>query len=583
MDPAAGPRCFLLLLLVAALRAEPTDPGNSTGQNFIVFFPENIASYHPAPAQDQLWVTGLFHNTTVTLHRPSGPLAPVRVRAGQVLVLDAAGSSPQALRNPAAAYSLYSRTLRVSSDRPVVVQAFSSRRRSTQAALILPVDKLGLRYLLPPLPPGLQPAGAATDVDEQSPFRVILINADQPNTVRLAGASGTAAVPLGPGQAARLWLQDFRRVEADRPVAVLLGHPCAARGACSCGLLYAALPPAASHTLSFPVPPALARGAEGDTLLLLAGAGDLDRNRNGDQDGNGNGDGNLDRNRNGDGNGDGNLDRNRNGDQDGNGNGYLDLDGDGPGQVEVFQGEAFRVEAFRPEAGGLKAASAFLYRPGLLLPLIPESSFSSCYLVPILSNQANFIIIVVHKESKVGVHVGAKPLDSGSKHWEEVKGTEYESIVFTASENTTVVWHNSSRIGVYYVGKKDDTLFGHPAASISTVSDRRGCVVRAERLLVLEEAGPWPRAVGACGGRGLELVSLWEPPPLRAGPAPPPAAVRVRGPVRGPPPPRSGWACAAAPPPPPDPNHLVQVELHLDQDGPGPASWSNWSWIWTKS
>ncbi|KAM4581002.1 uncharacterized protein PAE49_005664 [Odontesthes bonariensis] len=439
------PGAPFLLFLLAALIAESSTTGNKTGLEFIVVFPENIASYHPVGPQNKVWITALFNGTTVTLE-PSGTQGQ-GMQAGQTLSFNAT-TEVKKFKNPNGDFSLSDQTLHITSNKRVVVQAFSSRSKSMQTTLVIPTDKLSMKYFIPPEPTVSEAAGtasvSATDINERSPFSLLIVNINEENSVTVGDGAERKEVSLQPKQVAQIWLQKtkaLRVVEAEKPVAVLFGHPCAVRRSCSCGLLYVMLQPASAQKLQFPIPPGLTADAEDKTLLLLSETG------------------------------------------------------------------SGRVEALNPgSAVAETSGAAYLYRPGLLLALIPRTGFASCYVLARVSELVSQAVIVVHKDSKDGIHIGREPLNGAD--WRDLKGTEYVSAVLMLRSNTTVIWHASSKMGVYFLGKKNGSLFGNPASIISPTPDFRGCALIPEVVKVHEDAGSWQKSIKTCEQQGLELVSF---------------------------------------------------------------------------
>lgn len=379
-----------------------TLPGWSTGQKFVIAFPENIAYFHPFTPHNKIQITALHDDTVVTIKMSTYETRTEQMTAGQttsINILKAMELSRTPLSND---------TLQITSTKDITVHAINLKSNSMQTVLVIPTDKLGTEYLIPPVPEiegTTLPAEKVTaDVTERGPFRVLIVNADKKSMVTLKGTV-TKEVSLQPHQIAQYLITDTespQTVKADQPVAVLFGHPCAIQQNCTCGQLYAMLPPAKEEKLKFYIPAVLAEGFEDDTLILLS-----------DKD-------------------------------------------------------STTVKDFDPAAAQVETAStAILYHPGLLLTLIPETDFASCYVVHPVVDMQNFIVIVVHKDFKDGVRVKNDPLVKPD--WKELKGTEYVSTHAELASGNSVVWHTSSKMAVYYVGRKESgAWFGNPAAIIAT-------------------------------------------------------------------------------------------------------------------
>lgn len=131
--------------------------------------------------------------------------------------------------------------------------------------------------------------------------------------------------------------------------------------------------------------------------------------------------------------------------------------------VLLSDGDSTKEENFKTKFS--IAGTAILYRPGLLITLIPESDFASCYTITALPSLENFAVIVTHKDSTADVHVG---LDSKQgEDWKEVKDTDYVSARVSLPAGKNIIWHGSSKMAVYFLGKNDVFLVGNPAAAIS--------------------------------------------------------------------------------------------------------------------
>ncbi|XP_017296403.1 uncharacterized protein LOC108250845 [Kryptolebias marmoratus] len=430
--------CLLFLPLLGALTAA-AQPVNNTGMNFTVVFPENIAYYHPRSAHNRIWVTALLDDTTVTFTKPSGDVTSPALSAGEMTNIFTSLELKKNLSSEA--FKVSSETFRVTSDKPIVVQAVTEKRKSVQTTLAVPADKLGMKYFIPPVP---EIAGTTDEPDlnvtEKDPFRLIIFNPDENNEVTVKGPTDNSVV-LQPGQVAQSWVpkdQKARVVQADKPFAVFFSHPCAMQTNCTCGLLSAMLPPARNQTVRFPIPSVLAEKAQ----ILLSDEGTHD------------------------------------------------------------------IKTFNPDSAVVESSgTVILYRPGLFLTLIPETEFAGCFLIPFVSiTNTKFAIIVVLKTSTNGIHIGNEAL--GTQEWQDLKGTEYVSTNYTLTSNNTLIWHNSSKMAVYFVGYEGLAWFGTPAPIISSTPDYRGCLMKPEKLAVLQEAEGWRESLQSCENTGFDLISF---------------------------------------------------------------------------
>ncbi|XP_054638048.1 IgGFc-binding protein [Dunckerocampus dactyliophorus] len=431
LDPAV-----LLLLLLGAIEPRSSEAEINSGLNFLVVFPENVAYFYPEGPQNQVQVTALYHDTHVTVTTPS-----------QVQLRTLIAAETQRFffygKDELHKKDVSHRVIQVSSTREITVHALSAKADSIQSALVLPTDRLGTEYLIPPIPriqDTTDPAAmVSTVVTERGPFRLIVVNADKQNKVILEG-DVSRETEMEPYYATSFWLMAndaWRVVRVHHPVAVLFGHTCAVTDNCSCSMLYTTLPPAAQHKMTFAVPTAF---SQNQTSLLLS------------------------------------------------------------------QEELSTVEDLVPDARLVEInGSVILYQPGMLLPLIPEADFASCYVVNTIPGVRNSAVIVVHKDFTDGVHVGGAAPENPS--WEQLKGTDHFSTVVELTSDTAI-WHSSHKMAVYYVGEKGDALFGNPAPAISQTSDHRGCVLSPDILEIGQEAVGWQESVKYCRDKNLQLVSL---------------------------------------------------------------------------
>ncbi|KAK1895444.1 Lithostathine-1-beta, partial [Dissostichus eleginoides] len=149
--------------------------------------------------------------------------------------------------------------------------------------------------------------------------------------------------------------------------------------------------------------------------------------------------------------------------------------------------------------------SAIFYRPGLLINLIPETDFASCYVVNTISNTDGYTVIVVHKDLTDGVRVRNDPLESAL--WQDLKGTDFRSASVALSTGKSAIWHTSSKMAVYFVGNKENARFGNPAAILSHIPDFRGCVLSPEIVRIGTKADGWRESLKICTDDQLDLAN----------------------------------------------------------------------------
>ncbi|KAL3064969.1 hypothetical protein OYC64_001079 [Pagothenia borchgrevinki] len=436
---------LLLLLLVAAGSAESTAPlpDVSTGLDFVVAFPENIASYHPDSPILMVQITALYDNTKITIIEHSfNTIEPTQNKGNSTeYILDA---KMEIFREETS-----NRTLRIHSNKIITVHAINRKSNSLQTALVLPIDKLSWEYFIPPVPKIYRTTHSAkivtTNVTERSPFKLVIVNADMANQVKVEG-SEPETFSLQPYQVQQIWVKtekELRKVTADHPVAVLFGHTCAIYHKCTCGQLFTSLPPAQSDELKYYIPPFLAKDAENKSFLLLSK--------------------------------------------------------DNSSKVQAFDVNSPLVET---------EGSAIFYSPGLLINLIPETDFASCYVVNTIENTESYAVIVVRKDLTDGVRVRNGSLESAL--WQDLKGTDFCSASVVLLPGKSAIWHTSSKMAVYFVGEKGNARFGNPAAILSHIPDFRGCVLSPEIVRIGTKADGWRESLKNCTDDQLDLVSFPE-------------------------------------------------------------------------
>lgn len=365
-------------------------------------FPENIAYYHPRNAENQVWITAFHNDTVVTIKSKGDLLDTLRLQAG-----DARRFEPNA-NLEMNRLKVNDKSLLISSNNIISAHLVYLKSQSLQTALLISSDRLSSQYRLPPIPPiqgTSRPISQVTSqVVERSPFRLVIINTGHTNQVNVTGGN-PRNFSLKPYEVAEVWLQEEEpttTVSAQQQVALFFGHPCSLWYNCSCGLLFSVIAPPTDREETFYVPSFLTQSAENQTLVLLLP--------------------------------------------------------NSPGP---------EVRTLSPTSPVLTTTGPILlYRPGLLLPLIPESEFAACFLVDPVPDSRNYAVIVVQEDQVGGVHVGSMAVNTSQ--WQRLPGTNFVSThVGILHSNQRVVWHSSSKIAVYLAGDKDGVWFGNPAAAIS--------------------------------------------------------------------------------------------------------------------
>lgn len=305
------------------------------------------------------------------------------------------------------------KSLQITSTKTITVHVVNLKGHSVQTALVIPSDILSSEYLIPPVPPingtTRLTGQVIKQVAERSPFKLIIINAHQHNVVNITGAI-SKELTLQPYQVAQVWLQEEERMRVVRAQ-----QPVAVLFGHVCTMWYNCT----CGQLYSVIPPA----TDGEKTFYVPP--------------------------------------------------FLTQNADNQTSVLLSQSDAPQVRPLSPITAVLKTAgTAILYRPGLLLPLIPESDFAACFLINSVPDSKNFAVIVVHEDEAAEVHVGSDPVN-GSQ-WQQLHGTRYLSTQVPLASDKNVIWHSFSKMAVYLLGDKDGTAFGNPAAVISTTPGRSG-------------------------------------------------------------------------------------------------------------
>lgn len=111
--------------------------------------------------------------------------------------------------------------------------------------------------------------------------------------------------------------------------------------------------------------------------------------------------------------------------------------------------------------------AAVLYRPGFLLSLVPQTDLASCFIINSIQNMENEMVMVVHKNHTERVRHGNAALVD--PNWQQLTGTDYMWAAVSAQPNRNVVWHQSSKMILYFLGHSNTSSFGVPATIISRI------------------------------------------------------------------------------------------------------------------
>ncbi|KAJ3581192.1 hypothetical protein NHX12_016936 [Muraenolepis orangiensis] len=131
------------------------------------------------------------------------------------------------------------------------------------------------------------------------------------------------------------------------------------------------------------------------------------------------------------------------------------------------QGSPLPYDPNRPAVTSV--GSVVFHRPGLLLNIIPEEDFATCFRIkyPMSSFMNAKAVLVVHKDHKDLVRYGSVPLSG--QEWNNIKTSHYVSKSVTLNKINDVFWSPKAMM-VYHMVSKDTLMFGNPAPIISKYS-----------------------------------------------------------------------------------------------------------------
>ncbi|KAM8825958.1 uncharacterized protein ACB058_019412 [Synchiropus picturatus] len=175
--------------------------------------------------------------------------------------------------------------------------------------------------------------------------------------------------------------------------------------------------------------------------------------------------------------------------------------------VLVYNRGSTTIEAYDPNSPVLSiAGTALLYQPDFLFPLIPTGSFASCYSLRGYPNTETSAVIIVHMNETDGLRLGNDRLHSPD--WQPITGTDYVSARISLDEGKNILWHVSTTVGIYHMGRFQNVWFGNPAPVLSRTPDSRGCLVIPEAFEIGLVPGGWRESVAYCKNKDLELASF---------------------------------------------------------------------------
>ncbi|XP_052474056.1 uncharacterized protein LOC128030449 [Carassius gibelio] len=404
----------------------------SYGRDFITAFPENTVYYNPQESYNTLQITAFYNDTLVEITINYTKVFHDKLRSGQTKIVHFPKYNEQFQ------FTNFPLFARVNSTQKIVVLWLSQRGSSVQSNVVQPVTNLGKWYSIPFINYNQMMASLYNMSDQLAPdswrynsFRLIIINAENSDnliTVQSISPDGPKAfnITLRPHKLYQFQTNGSEiQLDSSGKVAVLLTHPCVETAGCDCNMVL-------SHVLP--------RNLWGDTFLVPSV-----KNLN---------------------------------------TAWLQV----TNTTEVrLKGVNIKTQQFNsselipfPE---LKSASQLisstnkvsirLISPGFVLELIPETMFAACYLVQMNSTEGE-VVIIAETAHKNNVSIDGKLLQF--TNWKPIPYSNYSSISVSLS-GTHVIWHPTSKIGVYMFETMEGGIpYGSPAVILNDDPDRDGCV-----------------------------------------------------------------------------------------------------------
>ncbi|XP_026083855.1 uncharacterized protein LOC113059528 [Carassius auratus] len=429
---------------------------DSLGDSFITIFPENIAFYHPLSPVNALNITAVLPNTVVKVFISEQLTYKIKPPEGRPVTVTLPADIEEYQ------FGATSQTVRISSTKKIVVQSISKKEDSVQTNVIQPLKNLGTVYTIPLLNYSQMINTfyqSARDVSKRySSFRLVIVNGeDFINNVIIVKRSIENNYILDPFTALQLQVDGTEtEIYSDYGVAVMLTHPCVETEECKCNMVLNQLHPDAQWDSRFVVPSILNTGNVWlhvtSSVEISASGGDLESNT-----------------------------------------------------VDAYSSKLLSLPSLQLGSQFIHTsnpASLRLVSPGIIIEPISQSKFSACYLVPVSSTDAKALIIA-ETNYRDSVYIDNDLLLS--TEWSTVANSVYSSVLVSL-DNIHIIWHPSTKIGVY-VFEKSTHVYGGPAISLSAKPDPLGCGFVTAKFDIIVTPQTWPESHQYCMLISDELFS----------------------------------------------------------------------------
>nr|XP_055067748.1 IgGFc-binding protein-like [Misgurnus anguillicaudatus] len=441
---------FAILLIVSMFSQGLTIV--SYGNNFITAFPENIAYFYPNTSSS-LRVTALLDGTSVDIFY-NGDKTPTKtisnMQKGQTAVV--------VFPKSAEVYQLdYStKSIRINSNKFIAVHSLTNtistlNEKSYQSNVVQPNENLDTHYLIPSLNYtnlvttfGL--SQSAFWSKRYGLFKLVIINAeDTENSITIVknilGSIQLVKFTIPSYQLIQLQADDsMMMVNSSHKIAVLLTHPCLDNTDCTCSMIVNQILPVRFQGQNFVVPSIPDINQRQLVMTSNDKTSSLSQNSN-------------------------------------------QLTPSSSGFLSLSDLNNQYVTAS-------SSVSLKLIISGNFIELIPENMFSACYLLQHYSTSRKALVIAKTNE-KAQVQAGSNPITGTG--WTLIPNSVYSSTEVTLTDQTTIIWHPSSKIAVYIL----DAFWTGPAIPINDNPDPNGCTTPGD-FVVGNQPLKWTESLDYC-------------------------------------------------------------------------------------
>lgn len=379
------------------------------GLNFITAFPENVAYFYPFLPKNSLNVTALYNYTEVKIYFKGILKQTITLQEGQTLVYNLPIDAEERK------LAVSQKVAQVVSSNYILVLSRSLQGDSVQTNVVHPYENLGTFYSIPHLNYSeiLSKFSQATGSisTRYSFFRLLIINAESvANTILINRQHQTQQFVLQPYTLCQIALNGSEiSIESLYSVALIMSHPCLEATSCKCNMVLKQLRPDTQWGESFILPfKNVATWLHITTTLI---------------------------------------------------NNIVNGNTLAAGTLEPVQSVTQDIRMIYP-------ASLWLISPGLILEVVPETMFATCYLVHFGAEYGN-VSVIAETVSRSQVYKDGSLLSSLS--WTTIAGTQY-SIVSVPLYGRHVIWHPTSKIAVYMFGTMTGGIqYGGPAVVLGEI------------------------------------------------------------------------------------------------------------------